>query len=72
MYMILVALLAAQAVLVGRLFGWKLVRSILGVAGVVIVLEFLLLYSSIWMVIAYVLGIAMVVRAMIRAKYVRQ
>ena len=72
MYIILFALLAAQAVLVGRLFSWKLVRWILGIAAVVIAFEVLFLYSSIWMVLAYVLGLIMAGRAWIRSKCVRQ
>ena len=57
MYVLLIGLLVAQAVLVSKLFGWKVVGKILGVAAVVIGFEFLVLYGEPWLVFGYVLGI---------------
>ena len=70
MYVILIGLLVAQALLVAKLFSWKLVGKILGVAAVVIVFEFLVLYGEPWLLFAYVLGLFAVVWSRIKAWYI--
>ena len=69
MYVILIGLLAAQALLVAKLFNWKLVCRILGVAAVVIVLELLLLYGEPWLVFGYVLSLFAVAWPKIKSGY---
>jgi len=70
MYVILIGLLVSQALLVAKLFSWKLVGKILGVAAAVIVFEFLVLYGEPWLVFIYLLGLFALIWSRIKNWYI--